>query len=114
MKSSAVSSRPFLSRRALLRGAGVTLALPFLESLAPRSVLAQAPATPVRLLYWFIPNGVIYDRWIPKAAGMLDAATVPESIKPFADEGVLGDINILSGVDNLPGPGPSPRRAGTR
>lgn len=103
MRSSAVSSRPFLSRRALLRGAGVTLALPFLESLAPRSVLAQAPATPMRLLYWFIPNGVIYDRWIPKAAGMLDAATVPESIKPFADEGVLGDINILSGVDNLPG-----------
>jgi hypothetical protein len=103
MTSSALKSRAFLSRRALLRGAGVTLALPFLESLTPRSLMAQAAAPPVRLLYWFIPNGVIYDRWIPKAVGMMDAAAVPESIQPFADAGVLGDINILSGVDNLPG-----------
>ena len=30
------SSSPSLSRRSFLRGAGVTLALPFLEALAPR------------------------------------------------------------------------------
>ena len=103
MTNHTLSSRPFLSRRALLRGAGVTLALPFMESVLPRGLSAAPPATPVRLLYWFIPNGVIYDRWIPKAPGMLDAAALPESIQPFADAAVLGDINLLSGVDNLPG-----------
>jgi hypothetical protein len=103
MKSSAISSRPFLSRRALLRGAGVTLALPFMESLLPRGVKAAAPTAPVRLMYWFIPNGIIYDKWIPKTAGMLDAAAPPESLAPFVEAGVLGDVNILSGVDNLCG-----------
>ncbi|HKY34465.1 MAG TPA: DUF1552 domain-containing protein [Polyangiaceae bacterium] len=109
MRRSALDSRQFLSRRALLRGAGVTLALPLLESLAPRALRAQAAANPVRLLYWFIPNGIIYDRWIPKAAGPLDMAAVPESLQPLATAGVLGDVNILSGVDNLCG---YPEKAG--
>lgn len=103
MKGTTIGSRGFLSRRALLRGAGVTLALPFLESLAPRSLRAAAPGAPVRLLYWFIPNGVIYDKWIPKTAGMLDAATLPESLVPLATAGVVADVNVLSGVDNLAG-----------
>jgi hypothetical protein len=103
MTRSAFQSRPFLSRRALLRGAGVTLALPFLESLAPRTLRAQATGTPVRLLYWFIPNGIIYDKWIPQAAGMLDAAALPESLVPLGTAGVVSDVNILSGVDNLCG-----------
>lgn len=101
--SSAISSRKFLSRRALLRGAGVTLALPFLESLAPRALRAAEPAAPVRLMYWLIPNGVLYSRWIPKAAGALDAVSLPESLQPLATAGVLGDVNLLSGVDNLCG-----------
>lgn len=91
-----------LSRRALLRGTGVALALPFLESVAPRGLRA-APASPVRLLYWFIPNGILYDKWIPKAVGMLDAAAPPESLAPLAEAGVLADVNVLSGVDNLCG-----------
>jgi hypothetical protein len=103
MKNPAFLGRSFLSRRALLRGAGVTLALPFMESLAPGELRAAAPAVPVRLMYWFIPNGILYDRWIPKTAGMLDAATAPESIAPFAAAGVLDRINVLSGVDNLCG-----------
>lgn len=98
-----LANRPFLSRRALLRGAGVTLALPFMESLAPRALRAADPTAPVRLLYWFIPNGILYDKWIPKAAGLLDAAAPPESLAPLASAGVMGDVNILSGVDNLCG-----------
>lgn len=101
--TSALSSRSFLSRRGLLRGAGVTLALPFLESIAPRALRAAEPGVPVRLMYWFIPNGVLYDRWIPKTAGALDPNALPESLVPLATAGVLGDVNILSGVDNLCG-----------
>jgi hypothetical protein len=101
MSSRAITSRSFLSRRAWLRGAGVTLALPFMESLAPRALSAAEPGVPQRLMYWFIPNGVIYERWIPKTTGLLDAANLPESLKPLAEAGVLGDVNLLSGVDNL-------------
>src|SRR4051812_1706258 len=100
---SALEPRGFLSRRALLRGAGITLALPFLESLAPRTSRAAAPSSPVRLVYWMIPNGVLYDRWIPKAQGKLDPANVPESLLPLADAKLLGDFNLLSGIDNLCG-----------
>ena len=103
MKNSAISSRGFLSRRSLLRGAGVTLALPFLESVAPRGLRAAEPTAPVRLMYWFIPNGILYDKWIPKVVGALDPAAPPESLAPLAAAGVLGDVNILSGVDNLCG-----------
>lgn len=103
MKNSAISSRGFLSRRALLRGAGVTLALPFLESLAPRGLRAAEPTSPVRLMYWFIPNGILYSKWIPKVVGALDPAAPPESLAPLATAGVLGDVNVLSGVDNLCG-----------
>lgn len=90
-----------LSRRALLRGTGVALALPFLESVVPRGLRAAPPATPVRLLYWFIPNGILYDKWIPKTVGLLDAAAPPESLAPLAEAGVMGDVNVLSGVDLL-------------
>ncbi len=103
MKSQAISSRGFLSRRALLRGAGVTLALPFLESVAPRGLRAAEPTAPVRLMYWFIPNGILYNQWIPKVVGALDPAAAPASLVPLATAGVLGDVNILSGVDNLCG-----------
>jgi hypothetical protein len=37
------TARPFLSRRNFLRGAGVTLALPLLDSLLPRSLRAAQP-----------------------------------------------------------------------
>ncbi len=99
---SAASNRSFLSRRSLLRGAGVTLVLPFLDSLAPRAVQA-APGTPVRLVYWLIPNGVLYDRWIPKTVGRFDAASMPQSLQPLADANLLNDFNLLSGIDNLCG-----------
>lgn len=41
-----------ISRRSVLRGAGVALTLPVLESLAPRVARAQAAAPPKR----FVPK----------------------------------------------------------
>lgn len=102
MKGSMMNQRSFLSRRSLLRGAGVCLALPFMESLVPRELRAAPPGTPVRLIYWHIPNGVLRDRWDPKTP-MLDAAAPPASLAALAKEGLFGDINVLTGVDNLAG-----------
>lgn len=87
MKSSALASRGFLSRRALLRGAGVTLALPFLESVAPRALRAAEPGAPVRLMYWFIPNGILYDiqpQYRSSAKTPLRPATAPTTSRAWA------------------------------
>jgi hypothetical protein len=51
------------SRRNVLRGAGVCLALPWLESLAPRGAFAQAAATPRRYLPIFFPCGAAAQWW---------------------------------------------------
>jgi hypothetical protein len=63
-------------RRAFLRGVGVTMSLPWLESLAGRyggRVLAQAPhaapAFPKRFAVLFMGNGVNPDHWWAKGAG---------------------------------------------
>ena len=74
-----------------------------LESLLPRTAYAQLEASPKRLLYWFIPNGVIYKQWIPTTPGALSSTSLPPSLKPLVDAGVTGDVNILSGIDNLCG-----------
>lgn len=51
-----------ISRRNLLRGAGVCLALPWLESLAPSRARADVPGGPKRFLLVSYPNGAP-DAW---------------------------------------------------
>jgi len=51
---------PILSRRKFLRGAGVALGLPWLESLAPA---AEAAGPPVRFAALFMGNGVNKHHW---------------------------------------------------
>jgi hypothetical protein len=92
-----------LDRRAVLRGAGVALALPWLDSIATPQARAASAASTVRLIYWFIPNGVIFDRWTPASPGPLDATQMPVCLQPIADAGMVGDFNVLSGLDNFAG-----------
>ena len=59
-------TKKHISRRAVLRGAGVTLALPFLESMIPAlAPLAKAAATPKipRFVGIFSPHGWAPDYW---------------------------------------------------
>jgi hypothetical protein len=67
-----------VSRRRFLRGfGGVVLGLPFLETLAPRSALAQEVAVPKRFGVFFACNGVNLDRWFPTTGfGELTAASL--------------------------------------
>ncbi|WP_437679159.1 DUF1552 domain-containing protein [Sorangium sp. So ce131] len=53
----------WITRRNLLRGAGVCLALPWLESLSPRSARAGDPGTPKRFLLCTFPNGAPHHWW---------------------------------------------------
>jgi len=58
-----------LSRRMFLQGAGTALALPFLESMIPAFATAAASAPVKRFGVVYHPNGVIYDKWLPKGTG---------------------------------------------
>jgi hypothetical protein len=64
-------SKKHLSRRSLLRGAGVSIALPLLESMVPaQTALAQTAAAPKsRLGCIYIPHGATMDKWTPATDG---------------------------------------------
>ena len=56
-----------LCRRSVLRGAGATLTLPFLEIMGGRGHAAKLEAKPpIRTAFFYIPNGVVQRSWHPK------------------------------------------------
>lgn len=83
-------TRP-ISRRTLLRGLGVSLALPWLEAMGSAST-ANAPAT--RMAFLYVPNGVNMADWTPKSDGPL--ADLPPILKPLSS--VKDDILVLTGL----------------
>ena len=52
-----------IARRAVLRGAGVTMALPWLESFAAKAATTGADAFPKRFGVVFLGCGVNEDHW---------------------------------------------------
>jgi len=94
-----VSIQNALSRRALLRGAGATLGLPFLEAMVPVSAAAgvagRVSAAPQRFAFFYIPNGVVQDAWHPQAVGRGFEFT--PSLKPL--EGLRDHLNVFTGLD---------------
>jgi len=88
----------FISRRALLRGAGVALTLPFLESFPRRAPRAQAPEVPRRFLPIYLPNGA-HDYWWPNSAGSGDAWKLSSVLEPFADS-LKPKLNVVSNLEN--------------
>lgn len=88
-----------MGRRLFLRGAGVTMALPWLEALAPnlgrRALGANRSSTPpVRLAFVFFPNGAIPDSWKPQQEGAgYEFSPTLQPLAPLRD-----DMLILSGL----------------
>jgi len=60
--------RTGISRRTLLRGAGVSLGLPWLEAMMP-AAQSSAPKNPVRMAALYMPNGVNVNFWRPEGEG---------------------------------------------
>jgi len=59
-----------ISRRTLLRGAGVATGLPWLEAMTPAPARAsETPKFPVRLAVLYMPNGVNVKMWTPEGSG---------------------------------------------
>lgn len=59
-----------ISRRTMLRGLGASLALPWLESMAPAIRAAEhLSRPPLRTAFLFMPNGVVPEHWTPAGEG---------------------------------------------
>jgi hypothetical protein len=81
-------SRKHLSRRTFLRGTGVTLALPLLESMVPAATaLAQSAASPkTRMGSIYIPHGATMDKWTPAGEGRgFQFSEILQPLEPFRD-----------------------------
>ncbi len=86
-----------LTRRAVLRGLGVGVGLPILESFRPagmaRASTGAAPV-PTRMAFMYIPNGVNVDQWRPGGTGS-DLQLSP-TLEPLAE--FTGDVQVISGL----------------
>ncbi len=84
-----------LSRRTVLRGLGVSMALPWMESMAPKTVAAEASvAPPRRMAFMFVPNGVHLPDWTPKQHGY--GYDLPHILSPLSS--VQDDVMVISGL----------------
>lgn len=86
-----------LSRRSLLRGAGVTLTLPWMESLVPRAARAQAGVSPKRFVPVYLPNGSA-EFWRPAAAGSGAAWQLSPILEPFGT--LKAKMIVLTNMEN--------------
>ena len=88
-------TKKHIPRRAVLKAAGVTLGLPFLDAMVPASTaLAQTAAVPkLRTGFFYLPHGAIMgntahgpalDKWTPSGAGA--------DFKLNTDPGVAGAV----------------------
>ena len=80
-----------ISRRTFLRGAGVSLALPWLEATA-----AETARPPVRMAFLYVPNGANMSAWIPETTG--PEFKLSKSLEPLAD--IRDNILVLSNLWN--------------
>lgn len=78
-------SRPKISRRALLRGAGAAVALPWMEAMA--AARGPAPEGPRRMAFFYVPNGVHMKDWRPEKEGRdFELPWILEPLAPVKDE----------------------------
>ena len=69
-----IITKKSISRRTVLRGLGVTLALPWLDSMVPAlTALGQSAAAPARRFgVFYVPNGMSMGYWSPKTEGPIE------------------------------------------
>ena len=87
-----------LSRRTIVRGAGVAVSLPWLEAMGPVTAWADAtdktPVAPNRMAFLYVPNGKNMADWTPAAEG--SDFELPAILQPLAP--VRDQLLVLSGL----------------
>jgi hypothetical protein len=87
-----IVTRKALSRRSMLKGLGAALSLPFLDAMTP-AFGATAPG-PLRLVWFYVPNGIDMRYWTPSEEGAL--GKLPELLAPI--EPLKNDVLVLSNL----------------
>jgi len=93
-----ILTRKHLSRRTFLRGAGVTLALPLLESMVPAATsFAQTAAAPrTRFGAMYVPHGATMYKWTPEKDGTsFEFSEILQPLEPFRKY-----VNIISDMSH--------------
>ena len=89
-------TKKYLPRRTFLRGMGVSLALPLLDSMIPaRTLLAQTAAKPVtRLGFVYFPHGAVMNAWTPATVGAgFEFTPILKPLEPFRNQ-----LNVVTGL----------------
>jgi hypothetical protein len=92
------NTKKHLSRRTFLRGTGVVMALPLLESMVPAgTALAQtAAAAKTRLGAIYFPHGAIMPKWTPAGNGPdFELTEILQPLKAYKDR-----LTIVSGLSH--------------
>jgi hypothetical protein len=100
-------TKKHIPRRVFLRGAGVTLALPLLDSMIPaQTPLAKTAAKPqFRMGLCFMPHGAVMNNWTPAAEGSnFEISRTLKPLEPFKNNLVV--VSNLAHKNAAPaGPG---------
>ena len=86
--------RKQLPRRTFLKGAGVTVALPWLDAMVPAFAAPAQTKAPARLVFVYVPNGMMIEDWTPKGVGTnFEFTRILKPLEPFRD-----DMLVLTGL----------------
>lgn len=90
-----------ISRRTVLRGLGTAIALPWLEAMSTTSALAtpagaagKAATAPLRMAFFYVPNGAHMADWTPKEVGT--DFTLPYILEPVS--AFKDDLLVMTGL----------------
>src|SRR5215467_2088056 len=107
-------TRKAISRRAVLRGLGTAVSLPFLDSMVP-ALARGAGKPPIRMAFVYVPNGIDMRYWNPDYEGKL--GELPKILKPMEpyreDITLLGNLTHNTGRALLDGAGDHGRCCGS-
>ncbi|MEQ1896734.1 MAG: DUF1552 domain-containing protein [Vicinamibacterales bacterium] len=94
-----ISLGKHISRRTVLRGAGVSLALPLLDAMVPAHVATRlTAAAPVRrFAAVYVPMGMNMASWTPAAEGPLELTAPLQALAPYKDK-----VLAITGLDHDP------------
>ena len=91
-------TKKHLSRRTFLRGAGVTMALPFLESMVPAATPLRQTAAKARTRFGaiYFPHGATMYKWTPETDGAaFDFSEILKPLEPFRER-----VNVISDLSH--------------
>ena len=98
-------TKKHLSRRTVLRGLGVTMALPLLDSMIPAQtpLVKTAGKGSLHMGFIYFPHGAIMDHWTPAAEGAdFQITPILKPLEPFKKQ-----LTVISGMGNRAADGSS-------